>query len=64
MLPVLQHNKKLYITIRMKYTGNTISKPVVGKEAEALSQAIKTGGFVANSQALETIRKIAERVKS
>lgn len=48
----------------MKYTGNTISKPVVGKEAEALSQAIKTGGFVANTQALETIRKIADRVKS
>jgi hypothetical protein len=47
----------------MKYTGNTVSKPVVGKEAETLSAAIKNGSFVANEQAWETINRIADKIR-
>jgi hypothetical protein len=48
----------------MKYTGNTVSKPVVGKEAEALSQAIKTGSYVANDQAWVTINRITDKIRT
>lgn len=47
----------------MKYSGDTVSKPVVGREAEALSQAIKTGGYLANEQAWATIHRITEQIK-
>ncbi len=47
----------------MKYSGDTISKPVVGREAEVLSEAIKTGGYLANEQAWATIHRISERIK-
>jgi hypothetical protein len=48
----------------MKHSGDTVSKPVVGREAEALSQAIKTGSYLANEQAWATIRRITEQVKN
>lgn len=48
---------------KMKHSGDTISKPVVGREAEALSQAIKTGGYLANEQAWATIHRITEQIK-
>lgn len=44
----------------MDYTGNTISKPVVGSEAELLSAAIKNGEGLVNEQAWVTIRRIVE----
>lgn len=47
----------------MRYTGNTISKPVVGKEAIILSDAIKSGGYVCNDKARETISRIVESIK-
>jgi hypothetical protein len=47
----------------MKYSGDTVSKPVVGREAEALSKAIKTGGYVANEQAWATIHRITEQIR-
>ena len=46
----------------MKYKGNTISQPVVGKQARALIKAIKSGGYIANEQALATAKRIAERI--
>ncbi|WP_169739277.1 hypothetical protein [Dyadobacter crusticola] len=45
----------------MKFVTNTLSKPVVGKEAKKLIKAIKTDGHVANEQAMETIRRIVDR---
>jgi hypothetical protein len=45
----------------MKFITNTVSKPVVGKEAEKLTKALKKGGHVANTKALETIARIAKR---
>ncbi|PSL28022.1 hypothetical protein CLV60_107287 [Dyadobacter jiangsuensis] len=48
----------------MKHSGDTVSKPVVGREAEALSKAIKTGGYLANEQAWATIHRISEQVKN
>lgn len=47
----------------MKYSGDTVSKPVVGREAEELSQAIKTGGYLANKEAWATIHRITEQIK-
>lgn len=47
----------------MKYRGNTVSKPVVGKEAKVLSEAIKSGSYVANEQAWTTINRIADKIK-
>jgi hypothetical protein len=44
----------------MKYTGNTVTKPVVGRAAEKLSHALRTGGSVTNDAAKETIRQIIE----
>jgi len=44
----------------MDYTGNTISKPVVGREAELLSAAIKNGEGLANERAWATIRRIVD----
>lgn len=46
----------------MKYKGNTISKPVVGKAAKALVKAVSSGGYIANEQALATARRIAKRI--
>jgi hypothetical protein len=46
----------------MKYTGNTISKPVVGKEAKALLKALNSGSYVANDEAVATAKRIAERI--
>lgn len=48
----------------MKHSGDTVSKPVVGREAEALSQAIRTGGYLANEQAWATIHRITEQIKN
>lgn len=48
----------------MKFVTNTISKPVVGREAKKLSKAIKQGTYVANEQAMATIERIAARRKS
>lgn len=45
----------------MKFITNTVSKPVVGKEAAKLTKALKKGGHVANATALETIARIAKR---
>ena len=45
----------------MKFVGNTVSKPVAGKEAKILSKALKKGSYVANEQAIATIQRIAER---
>lgn len=45
----------------MKFITNTVSKPVVGKEAVKLTKALKKGGHVANATALETIARIAKR---
>lgn len=44
----------------MKYTGTTVSKPVTGKSAERLTQAIKSGTYVSNDAARETIRQIID----
>ena len=43
----------------MKFIANTVSGPVVGKEAERLTAALEKGGHVANRTALETIGRIA-----
>jgi len=45
----------------MKFVANTASKPVVGREAKKLLTAMKSGGHVANQQALSTIERIAKR---
>jgi len=45
----------------MKFTANTVSKPVVGEDAAKLTKAFKKGGHVANATALETIARIAKR---
>jgi hypothetical protein len=47
----------------MKYTGNTVSKPVSGSEAKVLSEAIKTGKGVANELAWATIHRVADGIK-
>lgn len=47
----------------MEYTGDYISKPVVGKAAEELAHAIQTGGYVANDRAIETVNRIVEQRK-
>ncbi|WP_106596449.1 hypothetical protein [Dyadobacter jiangsuensis] len=44
----------------MKYTGNTISKPVTGKSAEKLAEAVKSGTYVSNKAARETIQQILD----
>jgi|GEM_PF-2835977 len=44
----------------MKYTGNTVSKPVTGKSAERLAEAVKSGAYVSNTAAQETIKKILD----
>ncbi|WP_169739238.1 hypothetical protein [Dyadobacter crusticola] len=46
----------------MKYTGNTISKPVVGKEAKTLLKAVNSGSHVASDQGRVTAKKIAEKI--
>ena len=45
----------------IKFTPNTVPKPVVGKEAVKLVEAIQKGGHVANTIALETIVRIVKR---
>ena len=45
----------------MKFTANTVSKPIVGKEAAKLTKALEKGGHVANATVLETIARIAKR---
>lgn len=44
----------------MKYTGTTVSKPVTGKSAEKLVKAVKSGTYVSNDAAKETIRQIVD----
>lgn len=44
----------------MKYTGNTVSKPVTGKSAERLTEAIKSGSYVSNASARQIIQKILD----
>lgn len=45
----------------MKFITNTVSKPVVGKEAEKLTKALKKGGHVANRTAMQTIERIVKQ---
>ncbi len=45
----------------MKYPLQTISKPVSGSEAIKLTQAIQSGGHLANEAALALMKKIADR---
>lgn len=45
----------------MQYPLHTVSQPVVGREAKKLARAIKLGKYVANSAAIATARRIAER---
>lgn len=45
----------------MKFVANTVSKPVVGKEAKVLAKALKAGKYVANAQAMATVERIANR---
>lgn len=45
----------------MEFIANTVSKPIVGKEAEKLTKAFKKGEHVANAKALETIVRIVKR---
>lgn len=45
----------------MKFTSNTVSKPVVGKEAQALKKALKKNSYVANKEALTTVARIMAR---
>lgn len=45
----------------MKFISNTVSNPIVGKEAKKLIKAVKADGHVANEQAMETIKRIVER---
>lgn len=47
----------------MKYPFHTESKPVVGREAEKLVRAIKSGGYIANQAAIITAKRIVERRK-
>jgi hypothetical protein len=44
----------------MEFIVNTVSKPIVGKEAIKLMKAFKKGGHVANAKALGTIARIAK----
>jgi hypothetical protein len=45
----------------MKYPLHTVSKPVTGSAAKKLSEAIKSGGFVANEAALALVKRIMAR---
>jgi hypothetical protein len=45
----------------MKYPFHTVSKPVSGSEVEKLTQAIQSGGHLANEVALALMQKIADR---
>ena len=45
----------------MKYPLHTVSKPVSGSEAVKLTQAIQSGGHLANEVALALMNKIADR---
>jgi hypothetical protein len=47
----------------MKYTGTTVSKPVTGKSAERLAKAVKSGTYISNDAAKETIRQIIDDKK-
>ena len=49
------------LTNPMKYPLHTVSKPVSGSEAEKLTQAIQSGGHLANEIALALMQKIADR---
>lgn len=55
------HQQASQRLITMKFIANTVSKPVVGKEAAKLTKALKKGEHVANAKALETIARIAKR---
>lgn len=46
----------------MKYKGNTVSKPVVGKEAKLLLKAVESGSNIANERGTATAKKIASRI--
>ncbi|MBW4510185.1 MAG: hypothetical protein KME64_27250 [Scytonematopsis contorta HA4267-MV1] len=45
----------------MQYPLHTISKPVVGREAEHLARVLQSGGYVANEAAIATAKRIAAR---
>jgi hypothetical protein len=45
----------------MNYPFYTQSKPVVGKEARKLIEAIKAGQAITNERALELAKRIADR---
>lgn len=57
---IFEHSKT--ITNTMKYKGNTISQPVVGKQAKELIKVVESGGYIANEQALATAKRVAERI--
>jgi hypothetical protein len=50
-----------FTTNYMKYPLHTVSKPVSGSEAIKLTQAIQSGGHLANEVALALMKKIADR---
>ena len=52
---------KSFLNKCMKFISNTVSNPIVGKEAKKLIKAVKADGHVANEQAMETIKRIVER---
>jgi len=46
----------------MKFVANTVSKPVAGKEAKKVNNALKRkGGVVTNKAAMNTLERIARR---
>lgn len=47
----------------MKFQGNTVSQPVVGREAKLLSEAIRKGESLMNDNAKATVAKILEARK-
>ena len=45
----------------MKFMLDTVSKPLIGKEAKKLIKAVRAHEHVANAQAMNTINRIIER---
>lgn len=48
----------------MKFTADTTSKPVVGKEAKALNKALKSNSSLVSPEALKTIQRIVVRQRT
>lgn len=45
----------------MKFMPDTVSKPIVGEEAQQLASVLKKGEHIVNEIALETIARIIKR---